>query len=276
MMYWADFGSGDIWRANLDGTGLTNLVSGLDGPQCITLDLAGGLMYWTDGQLDQIVRANLDGTDQRILVRGQAAGGTPRSMALDLSGGKMYWPNVGTSDIRRANLDGSGPEILVQNLPGPAAIALDLAHDQMYWTDREGGDIRRANIDGTGEQTLITGLGITWGIALDLGAPGIASFFAVAAPGNVPSGTSFDVTVTATDPYGQRDVNYQGSVTFSTSDTDSGIVLPADYTFTPDDAGVYTFPGAVTLSTLGDQTITVTDTASGITRTVTITVVAPN
>jgi hypothetical protein len=84
------------------------------------------------------------------------------------------------------------------------------------------------------------------------------------------------VTITAADPYGNIDVNYQGTVTFSTSDTDAGIALPADYTFTADDRGVRTFPGAVTLSTPGDQTITVTDTACGITRTITIMVIAPN
>ena len=64
-------------------------------------------------------------------------------------------------------------------------------------------------------------------------------------------------------------------MTFSTSDTDPGIVLPADYTFTAADGGVHTFTGGVTLSTPGDQTITATDTASGMTRTVTVTVVPP-
>ena len=65
----------------------------------------------------------------------------------------------------------------------------------------------------------------------------LAAFFAIAAPASVPPGTPFDVTVTASDPYGTIDVNYQGTVTFSTSDTDPGILLPADYTFTTDDAG---------------------------------------
>jgi adhesin/invasin len=61
-------------------------------------------------------------------------------------------------------------------------------------------------------------------------------------------------------------------VTFSTSDTDPGIVLPADYTFTAADAGVHTFPGGATLITSGDQTVTTTDTVSGITGSVTVTV----
>ena len=77
------------------------------------------------------------------------------------------------------------------------------------------------------------------------------------------------------DPHGNTAVNYQGTVAFSTSDTDPGIVLPPDYTFTAADAGVHTFPGGGTLITSGDQTITATDTASGMTRTATVTVVPP-
>jgi hypothetical protein len=135
--------------------------------------------------------------------------------------------------------------------------------------------MRRANLDGTGQEILVTGQRRVAWISLDLGAPGTAVFFAVAAPASVPSGTSIDVTVTALDPYGSTDVNYQGTVTFLTSDTDPGIVLPADYTFTADDAGVHTFSGGVNLVTPGDQTLTATDTASGITRTATVTVVPP-
>jgi hypothetical protein len=57
-------------------------------------------------------------------------------------------------------------------------------------------------------------------------------------------------------------------VTFSTSDIDPAVVLPADYAFTTGDGGdngVRTFSGGVTLLTVGDQTLTVTDMVSGIT-----------
>jgi hypothetical protein len=64
-------------------------------------------------------------------------------------------------------------------------------------------------------------------------------------------------------------------VTFSTTDLDSGVVLPADYTLTTGDGGdngVHTFPGGVTLVTAGDQIVTSTDTVSGITGSVIVTV----
>jgi hypothetical protein len=75
----------------------------------------------------------------------------------------------------------------------------------------------------------------------------------------------FDVTVTAVDPFRQVAVGYTGTVTFTTTDRDPGVVLPADYAFTLDDGGAHTFAdtgrGDTTLLTPGDQVLTVTDTA---------------
>jgi hypothetical protein len=80
------------------------------------------------------------------------------------------------------------------------------------------------------------------------------------------------VTVTAVDPFGQVALGYTGTVTFSTSDRDSGVVLPADYTFSASDQGTHTFSGGFTLITPGDQTITATDTAVGFSATAVVTV----
>jgi hypothetical protein len=81
--------------------------------------------------------------------------------------------------------------------------------------------------------------------------------------------------VVAVDPFGNTDTNYQGTVTFSTSDTDPGVTLPADYTFRPSDGGMATLPNGVTLITPGDETLTVTDTASGMAANATVTVTSP-
>jgi hypothetical protein len=96
--------------------------------------------------------------------------------------------------------------------------------------------------------------------------------FQVNTPASVTSGTAFDVTLVAVDPYGNTDTNFLGTVTWTTTDTDPGVTLPVDYTFQPTDAGVVTFPGGVTLVTPGDQTLTATDTVSGINGSATVTV----
>jgi hypothetical protein len=88
-----------------------------------------------------------------------------------------------------------------------------------------------------------------------------ATAFVLSAPDTVDPGTPFDLTVAAVDPFGQSAYGYTGTVTFSTSDGDPNVVLPADYSFTPADQGTHTFSGGVTLITPGDQTITATDTS---------------
>ncbi len=100
-----------------------------------------------------------------------------------------------------------------------------------------------------------------------------ASAFRIMAPSIIPPGAPFDVTVIAVDPYGNTATGYTGTVTFSSSDSDPGVVLPPDYTFQPSDQGMVTFTRGVTLITLGDQTVTATDTADNtITGSATVTV----
>jgi hypothetical protein len=96
-------------------------------------------------------------------------------------------------------------------------------------------------------------------------APAVA--FSIRAPSSVAANAPFDVTVYAVDPYGNVDTNYQGTGTWTSTDHDPRVVLPADYTFQPSDQGAATFAGALALITQGDQSLTVTDTLSGITGT---------
>ena len=109
-MYWTDTETDKIQRANLDGSNIEDLVTGLGRPPVIALDLSGGKMYWTDVDTDKIQRANLGGSNIEDLVTGL---GNPDGIALDIDGGKMYWTDWETNKIQRANLDGSSVEDLV-------------------------------------------------------------------------------------------------------------------------------------------------------------------
>ena len=97
-----------------------------------------------------------------------------------------------------------------------------------------------------------------------------ATHLAVAAPALATAGTSFSVTVTALNASNGTAADYTGTVHFTSTDAQAG--LPANYTFTANDAGVHTF--SVTLKTAGSQTVTATDTANatiaGTTGTVTV------
>jgi sugar lactone lactonase YvrE len=164
-MYWTHPGANKIQRANLDGTQVQDLVSGLLAPDWIALDAVGGRMYWTEEGTGKIQRANPDGTDVQDVVVGLHS---PTGVALDLTGGHLYWATEGSGKIQRADLDGTDVQDLVTGLGHPVSIALDVAGGRMYWTDAQTGMVQRANLDGTGVQDVVVALRFPAGIALDV------------------------------------------------------------------------------------------------------------
>ena len=175
-MYWTDYGTDKIQRANLNGSNVEDLITtGLSFPCVIVLDVGRKKMYWTDYGTDKIQRANLDGSNVEDLITGIAT----KDLALDVGRGKMYWTDTYvymyrkddfTSRIQRANLDGSNVEDLITTgLDMPSGIALDVGRGKMYWTDSGTNKIQRANLDGSNVEDLITtGLSVPFGIALDV------------------------------------------------------------------------------------------------------------
>src|SRR6185369_12104406 len=90
--------------------------------------------------------------------------------------------------------------------------------------------------------------------------PATATHLRVTAPSTATAGTAFSVTVTALDGFDNVATSYTGTVHFTTTDGNAGVVLPADYTFTVGgagkDNGSHTFTNGVTLATAGNQTVT--------------------
>ncbi|MFZ3322691.1 MAG: hypothetical protein WA190_09980, partial [Usitatibacter sp.] len=82
-----------------------------------------------------------------------------------------------------------------------------------------------------------------------------ATHFSVSAPATATAGSAFNITVTALDQFNNTATGYVGTVHFTSSD--GAAVLPANSTLTN---GVGTFSS--TLTTTGNQTITVTDSAA--------------
>jgi hypothetical protein len=142
--------------------------------------------------------------------------------------------------------DNGGPTLTMALLPG--SPALDTGDPAQFGTVDQRGVVRAGGVNIGAYQAS-------------------ASVFVLAAPPKVMAGTPFDVTVTAVDPFGQLALGYTGTVTFSTTDPDPGVVLPADYAFTAADGATHVFTdtgrGETTLLTRGHQTITATDTSDG-------------
>ena len=153
-----------------------------------------------------------------------------------------------------------------------ADIGLDTGFDYAYpaaWGDNNNncGEIGDICDDGSAGST-VTVSGRSW-VVQELWSNALNACVAVGlhpkyvfsnVPGTATAGTPFNFTVTAQDPSGNKgtDIAYNGTIHFTSSDTNGGVVLPANYTFKSTDQGTATF--AATLQTAGPQTITATDT----------------
>src|SRR6185295_13782873 len=85
-----------------------------------------------------------------------------------------------------------------------------------------------------------------------------ATHFTVVAPASATAAIGFSFSVTALDQFNNTATGYVGTVHFTS--TDGAANLPVNYTFTGGDAGAHMF--SATLNTVGNQTITATDTVS--------------
>lgn len=129
-VYWAATNDNKIQRANLDGTGVEDVVTGLSGPEFIALDLDNSKVYWTEPGAGKIRRANLDGTEVEDSVTGLTK---PTGIALDIALGKVYWTDFTDGTVQRANLNGTSVRDVVTGLVEPTGMALDIVGGKVYW-----------------------------------------------------------------------------------------------------------------------------------------------
>jgi autotransporter-associated beta strand protein len=251
---------GDTFTIITSASSVTGQFKGLPDGAGLTV---GGARFQIHYTVKQVILTRVPGPATQYLISApsHSEAGVPFSVtvtALDPDGNIV---NTYAGTVHFTTSDPSGGSL-------PADYTFTQADEGVH-TFADG-----ATLFTTGSQTITVTDAITGidGSVTVLVTPAPAASFAIDAPASAASGSPVDITVTAQDPYGNTDTNYQGTVTFSSSDTDPNVVLPADYTFQAADMGSATFAGGVTLITTGDQTVTATDTVSGITGSATITV----
>ena len=200
-IYYCDFETSDngkILRMNLDGSGVEVLLTGLESPYGIALNLADGKMYIADGE--NVSRANLDGSGyekQFITI----ADGAMRAVGYSAKTNRIYFYEVNAEYMYVAKTDGTSVEELIEgaygyglyvddtnekiyyddrnegglmsakldgtNLikiasfsgnRGGSGIAIDYDENKIYWSETNLGNIKRANLDGTGVETVRSGV----------------------------------------------------------------------------------------------------------------------
>ncbi|MEP1644785.1 DUF4347 domain-containing protein, partial [Rhodopirellula bahusiensis] len=172
-IFWVDVGLNSIQFANLDGTGVQTVVSGLSGPGEMFVDSVNQQIYFSEPLEGRIRRVNFDGTGLTNLITGLLK---PQGMELDLKNGKIYWIEDYTDDhnkIRRADLDGSNAEDLVTiveafDFTKPDDIELDLVNGHIYWSDEMSFKVQRMDLDGSNQTELFQEVAGVFGLAIDV------------------------------------------------------------------------------------------------------------
>ena len=204
-LYWTN-SRGRIQSANLNGSGIQNVIQNLPSPMDITL--ARGILYWT--QYDATESAGSIG------IANPTGRGTPKHIStganmpgsLVIGGGKVYWTKqTGESSgtIHSANLSGNGVNELASIRAVPMGIAVDTARSKLYWTNSRG-RIQSAALNGSKIQNVVDGLGMPGDMVLSnsLKAPTAA--------------TPTEKASTSTASTSKYDVNGDGTVDSKDSD----------------------------------------------------------
>ena len=201
-LYWTN-ARGRIQCANLNGSGIQNVLQDLSGPKDIVV--SNGFIYWTEGG-NSVRRVNISG--EKIVQDIAANLGTVGGLAV--GSGKVYWTEMtaaGGGTINSANADGTDATVLTSVLATPMGIAVDTVGSKLYWTNARG-RVQRANLNGSGIQNVVEGLGSPGDIVLS-------------------NSISAPMTTTPTTPttvsYAKYDVNKDGTV----DNTDAGLVIDA-------------------------------------------------
>lgn len=106
-LYWINY-NGGLWSKNLDGTGESEIIPGVEGASVIVVkDRIYYDEYVASGDI-RIKSANLDGTDISTIAVGVSR--VVYGLAYDPHEQKIYWGDRSTDTMMRANLDGSDAE----------------------------------------------------------------------------------------------------------------------------------------------------------------------
>lgn len=180
---------------------------------------------------------------------------TALPVAIIANGTATSTITIRTKDATGADLTSGGGTLVLETSRGTISSPVDQG-DGTYTAT-----LTSSTVAGTATITAtLDGTTMTNSTTVEF-LPGAATQLAVTAPANAATGTPFTVTVTALDANGNTATSYTGTVRFSVNDTNP--TLPPDTAFAPSDDGVRVFTDAVSLNTVDNRTLTVTDIANG-------------
>jgi len=154
-LYWANFSSGTIVEASLNGTHAKTIANGQHYPNAVAA--GGSHLYWANGgthpfRSGTIVEASLNGTHAKTIATGQHD-----PVGIAVGGSHLYWSNEGDRPFRsgtivEANLNGTRAKTIARGQHSPDGVAV--GGSRLYWASFLAGTIVGANLDGAHAKTI--------------------------------------------------------------------------------------------------------------------------
>ena len=123
-LYFMDVMNNSLYKANLDGTNKSVIITGFYG-YALCVDEENSKLYFNaltdDETVSALYRANLDGTNPIEIDNTQSR---IYGIAVDNENDKLYWSARDTYEIYSANLNGTGKTVLATELGSPRGIFL--------------------------------------------------------------------------------------------------------------------------------------------------------
>lgn len=123
-MYWTEFSSNRIRRADLDGTNIETIVADLSGPTGLAILPNAQQLFWTETNANKLCRSSLTGADITTLINSGLD--RPNYLTIDHRNQKIYWTEDGNAgqSIKSAYMDGSNVTTLPLTVGHPAGIVI--------------------------------------------------------------------------------------------------------------------------------------------------------
>jgi hypothetical protein len=171
LMYWASTGNGRIYRAKLDGSEKTTLltIAGFTMLADMELDLLNGYLYYSETIPGIISRIPIAGGMPEIVINTL---NMPYYFDLDIVNNYIYYTDGESPHIWRYDM-GTDTEVnLITNQQHVRDVEIDLNAGKLYFNDRgvDSHSVNVANLDGSGIQVLYDandGLDRPHGLAID-------------------------------------------------------------------------------------------------------------
>jgi hypothetical protein len=146
-----------IVRTNLDGSGVVDFMTGLNGPYGIELDLTNSKILIANGAANQVIQANLsDGSGSTVIINSVNG---PADLEVLPASNILYTIDSQRESISRSELDGTSlDEIISGNPTEVRGIDFDYRTGDFYTVQELSNEILRYDADGTNETLIIGGL----------------------------------------------------------------------------------------------------------------------